>query len=70
MEQLRGRIIHGRKIGGDNSFMGGEFLLVWNTRGKKNGICLEGNEFQGYGVSVWEIILSMWPVLECCLNFV
>jgi hypothetical protein len=41
---------------------------VWNTRGKKNRISLEGNEFQGCGVSVWEIILSMWPVLECSLN--
>jgi hypothetical protein len=29
---------------------------------------LEGSKFQGCGVSVWEIILSMWPVLEWCLN--
>jgi hypothetical protein len=47
---------------------GDGLLLVWNTRGKKSGICLEGRKFQGCGVSVWEIILSMWPVLECCLN--
>ena len=53
-------------MGGDNCFMdqGDGLLLVWNTRGKKNGICLEGRKFQRCGVSVWEILLSMWPVLE------